>query len=431
MTKPNIIYLHSHDTGRMIEPYGYPVHTPNLAAFAAEAVVFRNAFSAAPTCSPSRAALVTGLSPHVCGMTGPAHRGFRLTDYRQHIVSTLKRNGYHSALSGIQHVAAEPRGYRTIGYDERIGDSTDAETKAAEFLRRTHRDPFFLSVGFFETHREFPELDSPSEASTAKPVGTLPDCPETRVDAARFAKSVRILDNKLGVVLEALDSSKYRDNTLVIVTTDHGPAFPGMKCTLTDAGTGVMLMMRGPGPFSQPTTVDAMVSQLDIVPTIHELLQTTSPASIEGRSLVPLLNGSAGSLHEALFSEVSYHAAYEPMRAVRTERFKYIRRFDGRTRPVMANCDDGESKSYLVENGWGGRTPAGEELYDLVFDPFETHNIVENPRRRDVVEDMQNRLQLRMEQTKDPLLMGWVSAPEGAKLNDPDSPSPSSPAVVV
>ena len=110
MPRPNILYIHSHDTGRYISPYGHAVPTPNLQNLAEAGVLFRRAYCAAPTCSPSRAALLTGQSPHSAGMLGLANRGFQLGDFRQHIIHTLKGAGYTSALAGIQHVnpAARP-----------------------------------------------------------------------------------------------------------------------------------------------------------------------------------------------------------------------------------------------------------------------------------------------------------------------------------
>lgn len=424
----NILYLHSHDTGRNIEPYGYSVATPNLMRFAAESVVFRKAFCAAPTCSPSRSALVTGSCPHSNGMIGLAHRGFRMADYSRHVVTTLKNSGFHTALSGIQHVAES---YETIGYDEYLGgrgpEIPSTEAGAESFLRSRPKTPFFLSVGFFETHRRFPDLQSEAEADMVRPPAPLPDSPQTRTDTARYARSAAILDEKMGRVLHALDESGLAEETLVIITTDHGVAFPGMKCNLNDNGTGVMLMMRGPDAFAGHRTIDAMVSQMDLFPTFCELLGIDPPSWLEGRSLMPLLRDDTERLHEALFAEVNYHGAYEPMRSVRTDRFRYVRRYDGRNRPVLPNCDDGESKSYLLENGWGARPPAGEALYDLVLDPYETNNIIADPRRREVIEDLKSRLQLWMEETRDPLLLGWVSAPSGAVVNDPDAPSPKAP----
>src|SRR5215467_5443313 len=114
MSRPNILYLHSHDTGRYIQPYGHAIATPHLQRLAEQGVLFRQAFSAAPTCSPSRAALLTGQAPHSSGMLGLAHRGFALHDYHQHIVHTLRAAGYTSTLIGMQHVANDPT---VIGYD--------------------------------------------------------------------------------------------------------------------------------------------------------------------------------------------------------------------------------------------------------------------------------------------------------------------------
>src|SRR4051812_34267929 len=141
--RPNIVYLHSHDTGRHIQPYGHQVPTPNLQRLADEGLLFRQAFSAAPVCSPSRAALLTGEYSHSNGMLGLAHRGFRLADYDHHLVHTLRDAGYTSRLVGEQHIAADPR---AIGYDE-----------IAATIEPLPPAPFFLDVGFTDTHRPFPE----------------------------------------------------------------------------------------------------------------------------------------------------------------------------------------------------------------------------------------------------------------------------------
>src|SRR3954464_2377057 len=156
MQRPNILYLHSHDTGRYLQPYGYAAPTPNLHRLATEGVLFRQAFSAAPTCSPSRAALLTGQSPHTSGMMGLAHRGFALRDYGQHIVHTLRAAGYTSTLIGMQHVAADPA---VIGYD-RVVDVPNSDVEviapaAVSFIAAQPQEPFFLDVGFSETHRPF------------------------------------------------------------------------------------------------------------------------------------------------------------------------------------------------------------------------------------------------------------------------------------
>jgi arylsulfatase A-like enzyme len=114
--RPDILYIHSHDTGRFIQPYGHAVPTPHLQRLAGEGVLFRQAFCAAPTCSPSRAALLTGRYPHEVGMLGLAHRGHRLTDNRLHLLHTLKAAGYYTALSGMQHVIDQSQ-VEQLGYD--------------------------------------------------------------------------------------------------------------------------------------------------------------------------------------------------------------------------------------------------------------------------------------------------------------------------
>src|SRR3954471_14923802 len=106
--KPNILYLHSHDTGRFIQPYGHQVPTPNIQRLADQGLLFRQAFAAAPVCSGSRAALLTGAHAHANGMLGLAHRGYRLTDYNQHLVHFLREHGYWSALIGESHVSEHP-----------------------------------------------------------------------------------------------------------------------------------------------------------------------------------------------------------------------------------------------------------------------------------------------------------------------------------
>lgn len=357
MKRPNILYLHSHDTGRYVQPYGHGVSTPNLQRLAEEGILFRQAFCAAPTCSPSRAALLTGQCAHSSGMIGLAHRGFRLNDYRQHIVHTLRTAGYRSTLIGVQHVAPSPE---MIGYDvvvpvasSRVADVAPA---AEAFLRAAPEEPFFLSVGFFETHREFPPPGPEDDPRYVRVPAPLPDTPEVRQDMAAFHASTRELDRGIGIVLRALEEAGLSDRTLVICTTDHGIAFPGMKCNLTDHGIGVMLIMRGPGGFEGGRVIDGMVSHIDLFPTLCELLEIEPPPWLQGRSIMPLIRGETDEVNEAVFAEVTYHAAYEPQRAVRTRRWKYIRRFSDRRRPVLPNCDDGLSKDvWMGTAGLTGR----------------------------------------------------------------------------
>jgi N-sulfoglucosamine sulfohydrolase len=428
---PNILYLHSHDTGRYVQPYGHPVPTPNIQHLADQGILFRRAFCATPTCSTSRACLLTGEYGHNNGMLGLAHRGWSLNDYSQHIVHTLRPAGYYSVLIGEQHIAKEPQ---TIGFDrvEKIG-TTHVESVApvAREVIGELPEPFFLSVGFFETHRDWLNPPSLRDALYSLPPANLPDTPETRHDMASYRASARSLDQGVGTVLEALDAAGRMENTLVFLTTDHGLAFPGAKATLYDRGLGVMLVMRGPGGFSGGRVHDAIVSHLDIYPTLCELAGIETPGFAQGHSLLPLVSGETDALREELFAEMTWHAAYEPQRAVRTERFKYIRRFGERDRPVLANCDDSPSKSLLIREGWAERRVPFEQLYDLVFDPNEAANLAEDPDHRDVLDDLRGRLERWMRETEDPLLHGDPEPPPGAEINLPDQISASEPLTVI
>jgi N-sulfoglucosamine sulfohydrolase len=430
--RPNILYLHSHDTGRYVQPYGEPVPMPNVQALADQGVLFREAFCAAPTCSASRACLLTGQYGQSNGMLGLAHRGWSLRDYRHHIVHTLRKVGYTSTLIGEQHISKEPG---VIGYDEVLKIPTTRVDSVAplamEVLRRPRERPLFLSVGFFETHREFLGPGSLRDVHYSKPPNNLPDTPEVRADVAAFKASARSLDHGVGMVLNQLDASGLMDDTLVIFTTDHGMPFPGAKATLYDRGLGVMLVLRGPEPFNGGRVIDALVSHIDIYPTVCEYLEIERPPFLQGVSLMALLHGHTTSAREEIFAGSTWHAAYEPQRAVRTERHKYIRRWGERLTPVLPNTDDGPSKDLLLRGGWAERVIPKEQLYDLLFDPNETDNLLEDPDYAAVLADLRGRLEMWMRDTEDPLLAGHVDPPPGVDINLPDQLSATEPTIHV
>ncbi len=426
-TRPNILYLHSHDTGRYIQPYGEQVPMPNVQALADQGVLFRQAFCAAPTCSASRACLLTGQYGQSNGMLGLAHRGWSLRDYSHHIVHTLRKVGYTSTLIGEQHISKDPQ---AIGYDEVIKVPTTRVESVAplamEVLRRPREQPLFLSVGFFETHREFLGPGSLRDVQYSKPPNNLPDAPEVRADVAAFKASARSLDHGVGIVLNELDAAHLRD-TLIIFTTDHGMPFPGAKATLYDRGLGVNLILRGPEPFAGGRVHDGLVSHIDIYPMVCDYLGIERPSFLQGVSLMPLLRDEVPEVREEIFAGSTWHAAYEPQRAVRTRRHKYIRRWGDRRTPVLANTDDGPSKQLLLRGGWGEREIDREQLYDLLFDPNEANNLLEDPSHDDVLADLRARLQHWMEETDDPLLAGHVDPPSGVDINLPDQLSATEP----
>ena len=413
---PNILYLHSHDSGRYLRPYGHNVPTPNLMRIVSRGILFRKMHCAAPSCSASRSALLTGQSPHAAGMNGLAHLGWKLNDYRQHMLYTLRQQkGYYTVLAGLQHIAVDPK---TIGFDEILPGThhlaADVATHTVEFLQRTPKQPFFLDCGFFETHRDYPEPTD--NADYILPPAPMPDNSSTRIDMAGFHQSARNMDTAIGRILDALEANGLRENTLIISTTDHGIAFPSMKANLYDGGIGVSFMMSGPGIFSKPGVCDAMLSHIDVFPTLCEHLNMEKPGWLTGKSFLPVLRGEQPEVNEAIFAEVTYHAAYEPKRCVRTTRYKYQRRYDGRHTYVLPNCDDGPAKSYWVREGWQNKPLLEpEELYDLVFDPNEHTNLAADPAHAATLHQMQTRLDDWMRATNDPLLKGPVPLPPGGR----------------
>lgn len=414
--QPNIIYLHTHDTGRHIQPYGYNVATPNLQRLAEQGVLFRQAFCCGPTCGPSRAALVTGQNPHTCGMLGLPNLGWRLKDMGRHLARTLKASGYYTALSGTQHITNDTN---EIGYDailhEGVRTHHDFLPRALGFLKNPPKDkPFFLSIGHWRTHRHMYEgIDPRDDPRYLQPPAVAPDTPEVREDYARFCSSARRMDEDWGRVLGMLDETGLAENTLIIATTDHGIGWPRMKCTLFDGGLGVMLIMRGPGGFTGGQCIDSLVSHLDIYPTLCDLLDIEGPGGLEGKSLLPLVNGQDERIHDEIYGEITWHVSYQPERCVRTERYKYIRRFDDRPQPPQPNVDDGPSKQLWQDHGWGEQQRPAEALYDLTFDPTEACNVIDRPEYADVAADLRARLDAWMKRTDDPLLDGPVDIPAG------------------
>lgn len=362
-------------------------------------------------------------------MIGLAHRGFQLKDYSNHLVQFLNGQGYETVLCGIQHEAprAEMIGYHRIldgqayhmGKTEGSGEDQDtANARAvADYLRNSPGKPFFLSFGMFSTHREYPVPDEDIDPNYVMPPFPLYDCERTRRDMAAYITSARIADRCVGIVLKALEDAGLEEDTLILFTTDHGIAFPKMKCNLYDTGIGVSLILKYPGNPGRGKVVDALVSQIDAFPTLCDLAGLEKPPWLQGASMVPILKGEREEIREELFAEVTYHAAYEPMRCIRTRRYKLIRHNDEHDSFVPANIDDSPSKDFLVENGYLELSRDKEQLFDLYFDPVERVNLVNHPRYQEVYRDLSSRLDKWMQETHDPLLNGKVEKPKGAIVN--------------
>lgn len=421
----NVLYLHTHDTGRVVSPYGYGVETPHIQGFCEGAVLFQHAYCASPTCSPSRSALLTGTYPHQNGMLGLAQRGFAL-DGSRHLARLLSHEGFLSVLCGVQHevgyytdhqLAPEALGYEqditadASGYAEKdlvVWDRENAKRLVSWLESYDGERPFFVSYGQHATHRAWPDAE-PGAEDFAQPPVNIPNNEVTRADFACYKASVEMADENYGLVLDALERSGHREDTIVLLTTDHGLAYPFEKCTLLDAGTGVLLAMRVPGSHPRRRSFEGLVSHVDVLPTLLDLLGIEKPGYLEGVSHAAFFLGEDDPGDAAVFSEINFHTSYEPARAVRTERYKYVRYFDDTwDRVNLSNIDGSTVKNLYLENGLAERRKPSECLFDLYYDVFETNNVAHDERYAEVLDDMRSRLRDFMERTDDPLLKGAI-----------------------
>lgn len=426
--QPNVVVVITHDTGRHLGTYGRGVATPNLDRLASEGVVFERAFCAAPQCSPSRASLMTGLAPHRHGNIGLTHRGFRLHDdsYRRTLPSLLSAAGYSTHLFGFQHEAPSPH---DLGYQQVVQMPgaprhycREVAPIVADFVASRPARPFFAMVGFFETHRPFDPTAGALDDVRVPPY--LPDEPIVRRDVADLNEQVRRADRAVGQILDALNRSGLSENTLFLYTTDHGIAFPGAKGTLFDPGVEVSLIARGPGGFSSGRRIGALVSNVDVFSTILDLCGVAAPPETHGRSLLPLVRGEVERVRDEVFFELTYHTAYDPMRGVRSERYKYIRSFADRPLHFPPHVDPSPTKDLLRERGFFDTRRPPEMLFDLERDPLERANLAADAAYADVRQALRARLDRWMRETGDPLFVGDVQAPAGAKLTPVESYDP-------
>jgi arylsulfatase A-like enzyme len=418
MSAPNVVLIHWHDTGVHLPSYGFPaVPAPNVTAFAEESVVFERAFATAPLCSPARGSLFTGRYPHSNGLMGLAHLGWEYHVNERPLPLLLADAGYRSVLVGLQHESSDPS---TLGYDE-VDDLNAACQYApavAELatvrLRRLAAagQPFALTVGMFEPHRPFPpELYPPVDPALVTVPGHLPDTAEVRADLAGFYGSIAVADAATGRILDTLTELGLDESTVVVFTTDHGIPFPGAKSTLHDAGVQVGLIVRVPGVAGG--RADRLVSHVDVVPTLLDLVGVEVPAAVQGVSFADRLGGGGGPVRTAVYSEKNWHDPdqYDPVRSVRTDRYRLIESWEDRPRsPIPGDVAEGGSVHGLPPGALGEPRPR-IELYDLREDPYEQHDLAPDPGHA-AVRDEHRRLLLDWQrETADPLLDGPIEAP--------------------
>ena len=443
----NVIYINTHDSGRMLSPYGYDIPTENLKKLAEDSVVFTNAFCAGPTCSPSRAALLTGTFPHQNGMLGLAQRGFSLYNPEKHLANFLKNNGYNTCLCGIQHeygwyLDLEKNGLHNLGYNEVL--TTDSKSFKKEELHLWDRNnavevvkwldnyneekPFLLSFGMHSTHRPYPvEVAEFIDERYIVPPYPITNNEENRHDHAQYMTTAHYADENIKMIVDALKRNNLYENSIIIFTTDHGLALPFNKCNLTDTGIGVSLIMKVPNADSNGKVVDSLVSQIDVFPTLCELLKLNKPDYLEGKSFAEAFADNKAFLDEYIFAEVNFHTSYEPVRCVRTKRYKYIKYYDETWNKVnLSNMDESVPKDFLMNNGLKEKVKYREGLFDLYYDPTERNNLVEDSKYKEVLEKLRKVLLEKQVKTDDPILKGALEIKKGYKVNKVECETASS-----
>lgn len=388
-------------------PYGRGADTPAVDRFAGTAMTFDRAFAPAPQCSPSRASLITGMYPNKSGMMGLAHLDWQLFDHRHTLPHLLRELGYQTLLVGEQHEASSGE---LLGYETCLGTRWPqlAREVAPAFVTALDdldpERPFFASIGFFEAHRPFdhPGYVDEDPAAVAVP-SYLPDTPEVRADLAAFLGRVRGFDQGVGIVLEALEARGLAETAIVVVTTDHGAAFPRAKGTLYDAGLETGLLLRWPGVTRPGSRSGALVANLDLFTTLLLAAGGVPSAEVDGVDLRPLLEGRAARVRDHLYAQLHWHDAYVPMRAIRTDTHKLILDFSGRD-SLYLPADVEASPSGLAMRASDPPRPAQVALHDLRVDPDERIDVRTEPQQLAVGRDLRERLERWMRDTRDPLL---------------------------
>lgn len=393
---PNIVVFISDDHGYLDSSLAGTAEfrTPNFERLAAAGMTLSHAFAASPTCAPSRAALLTGLMPNRNGSMlnhqPPRSELKKLPVY-------LRDLGYEVAAFG--KVAHYKQG-KDYGFDQVVLDGFHQDkcvTEAVDFLNeRSIEKPLCLFVGTNWPHVPWPKRETDRDLSKLQLPPTFVDTPLTRRWRMRYVEAVEQFDRELGQVYDAA-YKRLGQNTLFIHFSDQGAQWPFAKWNLYDAGTRVNFVAVWPGVIAPRSRSDAMVSLVDVLPTLVEIGGGSPTSNIDGRSFAGVLTGRQSEHRDRIFTTHSGDGRMNeyPMRSVRTRDWKYIRNLRPETEFTThinkANSVDGRSywlswverakndavAGAIVERY--RRRPA-EELYDLKQDPFEQHNLADEPR---------------------------------------------------
>ncbi len=494
MTQPNILFAFADDWGRYASAYAdifgpdslhTLIQTPHFDRVAKEGVLFTNAFVPAPSCTPCRSSVLSGRYFWNCGM-GAILQGAVWDEAIPTYPLLLEQAGYHigytykvwspgrpaDAPYGVPRTRYQTRNWMACfsqsatslvsehgveGAKEKVLDEVDESFDA--FLKARPADkPFCYWWGPTNTHRKWQQGSGKAlwgidpDSLKGRMPDFLPDVHEVREDFADYLGECMAFDAGLGRLLKRLEAAGELDNTLVVVSGDHGvPGMPRGKCNLYDAGNEVALAIRLPGTVPSGRVVDDVVNLMDLAPTFLDAGGVPPPAGTDGRSLLPLLTSPrAGQVEpERTFvvtgRERHVAAAREgnlpyPQRAIRTADYLYIINFEPDRWPMgdprglddpaapppsyealredtfaaYADLDSSPTKAWMVhhraetdvrplyELGFGKR-PA-EELYDVRHDPDHLVNLSGRPTYAAVRDGLREQLMRELRSHGDPRL---------------------------
>ena len=436
----HVLLLIADDLGMEVGCYGHPViQTPHLDRLAKKGVRFTKAYSTVASCSPSRAAIFSGLFSHQNGMYGLQHppHSQQSHPWVQSLANLLRAGGYWTGIIDKVHVGP------TSVYDwEAVitkgtgRDNVAIARHAKDFFAQRKDRPFFLTVGFVDPHRAAvgfgnePFAKDPAEVryDPAKVIVPphLPDTPEVRKDLAEYYQSVSRMDRGVGLVLKELEDAGLLDDTLIIFISDNGIPFPGAKTTLYEAGIHLPLIVSAPD-HRDGRTHKGLASWIDLAPTILDFTSVKGPKySLPGQSLLPVL-GKESSERDAVFGSHQMHeiTMQYPMRTIVTPRWKLIVNLDHQKDFPFASDLWGSPSWQSIRGGklkmMGEKSVEAflrrpkEELYDLESDPHELKNLAGSTEHVATLSELRTRLRQWQADTKDPWQI--VYREEDAKFN--------------
>jgi len=417
--KPNIVIFLADDHGvAESSVYGNSdIRTPTMASMAEQGLVFDKAFVASPACGPSRSALLSGLMPARNGAE-ENHQPPRAKT--QIMVQRMKDAGYEVAAFGkVAHLNYG----EMIAFDiEKGGRREEIGEHVKEYLdHRTSDKPLLLIVG---DHR--PHVPWLKEMAYEPKNITLPtefvDTTETREHWARYLTEITGMDTQMANVDTMAKAYFGNDDFLFVYTADHGGQWPFGKWNLYDKGINVPFIVRWPGHIEAGARTNAMVSWIDIFPTLLELVDGETPMGIDGKSFLPVLFGKTNTHRDVIYTTTTADGERNiyPIRSVRTARFKYLRN-------ILPEAYHSTHSDILRLDGAGGYWDSWEqaakldpkakgivgkyyqrpeiEFFDLEQDPNEQVNLASNPEYKDQILKMSKMLDMWMKEQGDTVRM--------------------------